>query len=403
MNQSVGQAGGKRGIVVLVTGAILQLFFGIIYVWSVFVLPVSEHFAWSAEDVKLTSSFMLCCFVLGILLGGKLQAKIGTAKVVFIGGLTMAAGMLLTSFLPLSAPWLIYVCYGILGGLGVGMAYNAIITCAQRWFPHKRGLATGVSVCTFGFSTVVFAPLVEALVGAVGLNNTFRILAAAFFVATVALFRFSALPQVDATRTAAASSGGGRQVTTSEALRTKEFYYIALSLMLGIAAYFILNPSFKTMAVERGLDAAVGTAIVMVTGVANALGRLAIPVLSDKIGREGGALVILLLTAVCAVALAFAQGFLFMAAVAVIAFCYGGYSGVYPLIVGDTFGMDNVGSNYGMVMLGFAASALFMPMIIGAISSDMARFIVLAALAAVGFVMVILLKQANKTRGQKAG
>lgn len=385
----------KTGTKVLVTGAILQLFLGIIYVWSVFVLPVSTHFSWQVDSVKLTSSFMLCCFVLGILIGGKLQVRVGTAKVVLWGGLLLAFGMLATSFVPLSVPWLMYVTYGILGGFGVGMAYNAIITSAQKWFPARRGFATGVSVCAFGFSTVLFAPLMEVLIGAFGLINTFRILAAVFLVAVLALFRFIILPEATGAQAAAASLEGKRQYTTGEMLKTRAFYAISLSLMFGTAAFFILNPSFKTLAIERGLAPTIGTVIVMLTGIANTLGRLAAPLLSDKIGREKTAIAILVATALCAAALTVATGFLFMAAIAVIAFCYGGYSGIYPLITGDYFGIQNVGSNYGAVMVGFALSALFFPMLIGLIGAVTVKFIVLALMAAVGAVLVVLLQRSK--------
>jgi OFA family oxalate/formate antiporter-like MFS transporter len=385
-------AQNKQGLKVLVTGSVLQLFLGILYVWSVFVNPVSVVYAWDVDSVKLTSSFMLCFFVVGILTGGKLQIKAGAQKIVLTGGLMLAAGMLATAFLPPAAAWLMYVTYGIIGGFGVGAAYNAIISAAQKWFPQNRGFATGVSVCAFGFSTVVFAPLIEALVAQFGLKSTFLILAAAFFVVVMALFNFIRLPDESAAAGAqSAALLAKRQYTVTEAIKTKEFYYITLSLMMATAAFFILNPSFKSFAAERGLGESIGTIIVMMTGVANALGRLGAPLMSDKMGREKAAFTIILATAVCALILCFAKGFLFMATVAVIAFCYGGYSGIYPVLTADYFGIKNVGSNYGAVMVGFAVSALTFPIIISMIDSVTIKFFVLASLAAVGVILMVLL------------
>lgn len=399
----MSKVNGNQGIKVLVTGSILQLFLGIIYVWSVFVQPVSKAFEWELSSVKLTSSYMLCFFVLGILAGGKLQAKIGAQKIVLAGGLLMALGMLATSFIPVHIPWLIYITYGIVGGFGVGLAYNTIISCAQKWFPKKRGLATGVSVCMFGFSTVVFAPLVQVLIDSFGLLASFRILAAAFCLVTLLLFSFIKLPD-DAGAGAAVSSNlqEKKQFTTSEILKTKEFYLIALSMMLFTSAYFILNPSFKTFAEERGFDATVGTVIVMITGIANALGRLVVPLLGDKIGREKAVFSIIAATALSTSALCFATGVLFMAAIAIIAFCYGGSSGIYPVVTGDYFGIKNVGSNYGAVMVGFALSALFFPMIIGQIENTTAKFIVLTVIASIGAVLIVLLSFLKKRKKIKA-
>jgi OFA family oxalate/formate antiporter-like MFS transporter len=387
----------KQGLKVLITGSILQLFLGILYVWSVFVNPVSEVYAWNIDSVKLTASFMLCFFVVGILIGGKLQTKTGAQKIVLTGGLMLAAGMFATAFLPPDAAWLMYVTYGIIGGFGVGAAYNAIISAAQKWFPQNRGFATGVSVCAFGFSTVIFAPLIEALIAQFGLKNSFLILAAAFFVVVMALFNFIRLPDESAPAGApAAALLAKKQYTVTEAIKTKEFYFITLSLMFATAAFFILNPSFKTFAAERGFDDSIGTVIVMMTGIASALGRLGAPLLSDKIGRVKAALTIIMATAICALLLCFAQGILFMAAIAVIAFCYGGYSGIYPVLTADYFGIKNVGSNYGAVMVGFAVSALTFPMIIASINDVRIKFYVLASLAAAGVILMVLLMKSKK-------
>jgi OFA family oxalate/formate antiporter-like MFS transporter len=387
----------KQGLRVLAAGSILQLFLGILYVWSVFVMPVSEAFSWRVDSVKLTTSFMLCFFVVGILIGGKAQLKIGAQKVVLTGGLMLAAGMFATAFLTPAVAWLTYITYGIIGGFGVGAAYNAIISAAQKWFPQNRGFATGVAVCAFGFSTVVFAPLVEILIARFGLRSTFLVLAAAFAIVVLALFSFIRLP--DDTSQAGAPSAAllaKRQYTMTEAIKTKEFYYITLSLMFAIAVFFILNPSFKSLASERGLDPSIGTVVVMLTGVASALGRLGAPLMSDKMGREKATLTIILATAICSLLLCFVQGYLFMAVIAVIAFCYGGYSGIYPVLTADYFGIKNVGSNYGAVMMGFAIAALTFPMIFSLITNVTLKFIILSSLATAGVILMILLMMSKR-------
>jgi len=389
----------KQGIRVLAAGSALQLFLGIVYVWSVFVAPVSEAYQWEISSVKLMSSFMLGFFVVGILTGGRLLPRMGSQKIVLFGGLMIVAGMFASAFLPSRIAPVMYLTYGIVGGFGVGNAYNAIITAAQKWFPNNRGFATGVSVFAFGLSTAIFAPLVEICIGQFGVRNTFMILAGIFLVAVLPLFSFIRLP--DETGSAGAMSAAllsKKQYTTHEALKTKEFYLITFSLMLATAAFFILNPSFKSLAAERNLAASVGTILVMLTGIANALGRLGVPLMSDKIGREKAAVVITLTTAACALVLIFAQGFLFIAAIAIIAFCYGGYSGMYPVLTADYFGIKNVGGNYGAVMIGFAVSALTFPAILGMITGDTARFIVLGIMAATASLLVALLSLSKKKK-----
>ncbi len=370
----------------LVAGAVMQLFLGIIYIWSVFVAPVAEHFQWSVEGAKLTSSFMLSFFVLGILFGGKLQVRIGTQKTVLIGGMLLSAGMALSGILPTTLGMLLYLTYGIIGGFGVGMGYNAIISTAQKNFPDKRGLATGIAVCTFGFSTVVFTPLAGELMTLVGLQPTFLILAAVFLVATLACFSFITMaPQP----TAAGVAAGEHDLKPSEIIKKKEFYFITLSLMFGISVFFILNPSFFTLAQERGMSTEVATAMVMATGIFNALGRLFFPLISDKVGRGVSALLTLGITALSAFGLIFAQSWLLFVLVVLCAFCYGGISGVYPLVTGKHFGLRYVGSNYGLVMLGFALSALLFPLVLGMVPDLMAKFAILGTVAVIGSALLL--------------
>ena len=392
------------GLKVLITGSLMQLFLGILYIWSIFVIPVSEVFNWQIDSVKLTSSFMLSFFVVGIIAGGKLHLKIGSHKVVLCGGLLLAFGMLATAFLPANIAWLMYLTYGIIGGYGVGSAYNAIICAAQKWFPQRRGFATGVVVCAFGLSTVIFAPLIKTLIEKFELRNTFLILAGIFFAATMILFRFIRLPDENSQAPSqpsvnAAALSLKKQYVISETIKTKEFYFLAFSLAFATAPFFILNPSFITYAAERNAQA-FGLVIVMMTGVANACGRLTIPLLSDKIGREKTALAVLLVTSMNALLLSFAQSGLFITVVLATAFCFGGLPGLFSVFAADYFGIKNAGANYGAIMMGFALSALTFPMLIGLIPREYEslRFITLAAMAIAGAILIILLMVTKKRK-----
>jgi len=387
------------GIKVLIAGSILQLFLGIIYVWSVFVLPVQTKFGWQIQDVKFTVNIMLCCFVLGILTAGKLQTKMKASYIVLAGGMMMAIGMFTTSMLSATIPvYGIWLTYGIIGGFGVGLAYNTIISSAQKWFPKKRGLATGISVFTFGFSAVIFAPLVEQLIqtNTIGLILTLRILSAAFLVATVALFAFIKLPEN--VKGVTVDFGAQKQYTTGQMLGKIDFYLIFFSMMFLTAAFFIINPSLKLLAPMHGLDITFGVTLVMIAGLANSAGRLAIPLLGEKIGRRGAVLTILLITAIGTASLCMINGLMFVIVIALIAFCYGGSSGIFPLVTADHFGLKNIGANYGVVMIGFMSSVLLFPQLIGQLNTGDAdptvntmKYLALAAVAAVGALLTFIL------------
>lgn len=408
----------KQGLKVLFAGAFLQLFLGIIYVWSVFKNPVSNYFGWAPQDVGLTASFMLCFFVIGILTGGKMQMKIGVRLTTLTGGLMVAAGMLATGLIPgeiLSAGvpfdpaafrpqapvFLIYLFYGIAGGFGVGAAYNAIVTAAQKWFPKNRGFAVGVSACAFGASTVIFAPLVTMLINNLGVKATFFVLAGIFAATVLLLFNFISTPAEVAG--AAGPVLKGKQYTTLEMIKNPRYYLLALSLMFGTSVFFIINPDLMDLAKDRGI-ASFATYLVMFVGIANALGRLGAPLISDKIGREAANMIILAITALGAFGLCFAGGWLLIVVIALVAFCYGGYPGLYPVLTAEHFGIKNVGSNYGAVMVGFMLSALFFPIVINRIADQQLRFMILGILAAIGAgLMLVLLAMKKKVEVENNG
>jgi OFA family oxalate/formate antiporter-like MFS transporter len=386
----------KQGLKVLTAGVILQFFLGIMYTWSVFKAPVSVYYNWNPADVGLTASFMLCFFAVGILLGGKTVPKIGVKLTVLLGGLLVAAGMLATAFIPATgiAPvFLIYVLYGIIGGTGVGIAYNAIISNAQKWFPENRGFSTGITVCAFGISTVFFATFINILSENLEMSTVFMILSAIFATATLLTFQFMKSPEQVANTTAVVFKG--KQYTSGEMLKTSRFYLITLSMMFGLAVFFVVNPDLKDLAINRNA-ASYATVLVMVMGISNALGRLCVPLLSDKIGTINANISIFVATTVGAFCLCFVGGIGLIITISIVAFCYGGIAGLYPVITADNFGLKNVASNYGVVMIGFMIAALLFPFLIGKIDSQTLKFVTLGIIAVFSVIFVVILKVMRK-------
>ena len=178
MQNTLQKKTGNRAII-LIAGMVIQLCAGIIYMWSVFRGPIAERLSWDLDKATLTSSIMLACFVLGILGGGRMQDKTGPKAACIVGSLLMSVGIVLTGLVTPAAPWLVYITYGIMGGLGVGTVYTSTVAAIQKWYPDKRGFATGMTVCAFGFSLVLFAPVANKMISAMGISTTFFISAVA--------------------------------------------------------------------------------------------------------------------------------------------------------------------------------------------------------------------------------
>ncbi|MHC1696074.1 MAG: OFA family MFS transporter [Eubacteriales bacterium] len=388
----------KNRYVILAAGMLIQLCAGIIYMWSVFKNPVAAYLDWDPAKASLTSSIMLCAFVAGIVVGGRAQDKLGPKAVVLSGSILISTGMLLTSLVNSSSPTLVYLTYGVISGFGVGSLYTTTVTIVQKWFADRRGFATGMMVSAFGFSLVIFTPLAKSLLASKGVPFTFTAIGVLFLVICVLCSLLISNPPagwVPAGFKAKAATTR-RHYKTSEMLGTKQFYLIAFSMFFILSAYFIVNPMFISLGMERGLSEDFAVLGVMITGIASATGRLTFSWLSDLIGRKGAVLSVIAVTFVFALLLTFATGGLYIVCIAAIAFAFGGSAGVYPALTADNFGTKFGGLNYGCVMVGFGVSALVFPIISNNLkAADMfwMSFIVSAVACAVAAVLVLLIKK----------
>lgn len=389
----------KNRYLILAMGMIIQLCAGIIYMWSVFRGPVSTHLSWDPASAAITSSIMLSTFVLGIIIGGRMQDKYSPSPVALSGGILLGLGMVLSAFIPQSSPWLIYIFYGIIGGFGVGCVYTTTVSVVQKWFPDRRGFATGMMVGAFGFSLVLFAPLTKMLLANWGVPKTFIFFGVLFIVICSVCSLFLANPE--AKQQGSTSASAQKQYTTGEMLKTKEFYLLTFSMFFLLPAYFILNPLFISLGIERGLTESMATFGVMLTGVASASGRLLISWFSDYVGRKAGIATISLITLAAALVMIFAQGVLFLVCITAIAFSFGGSASVYAATAADLFGTKHMGFNYGCVMVGFGASALIFQILSNNLSVTYS-FIVAAVGCVITLVLVAALKIPKKAAAKKA-
>jgi len=378
----------KQGWKVLIAASIFQLFLGVIYIWGIFVIPASEAFGWDVEVVQLTSSFKIGFFVLGNFCGGKLQTKICASKVSMLGGLLLASGVFISAIMPPILPALFYISYGIICGFGSGMGYIVVITAAQKWFPKMRGLATGICVGAFGLSVTLLAPVLSWLLTFNSVQTVFLIMSATFFLASMLFGRLVKFPD-ESSFANVNTLYTGEQLTTGQVIKRKEYYCLMLSLLLVTVAFFVINPSVQTLSIDRGFSLEFATMLLMITGISNTLGRIIVPTVADRIGKEATVLSLMVILAIASATLTFATGPLFILMVALVPSCFGAGLAIIPLLAADYFGLKNFGSNYSAVGIGFATSALFMPGLISLLGDYSVRFIAVSALSALGVLTMM--------------
>ena len=388
---------------VLIAGMVIQFCAGIIYGWSVFRGPVAAHLNWDAGEASLTSSIMLAMFVVGIIFGGWAQDKLGPKKVSLAGSVLIGAGITLTALITSATPWLIYVTYGCIGGIGVGTVYMATVAAVQKWFPDRRGFASGMIVCAFGFSLVLLAPLAKSMLAGLGVPNTFLIIGLSFLIICgLCSFVINNPPEeyVPKGYTPVQAATTIRQYSPREILKTKQFYLLLGALFFMLPAYFILNPVFLSLGADRGLSEGLAVLGVSLTGISSAVGRLVVAWVSDRIGRKEAMISIAAITLVASLAMTMAEGALFLICIVLIAFGLGGGASIFSTMTAESFGTKHGGLNYGLVMIGFGASALVSQNVAKALTaggSYTSSFVLAAATCVIAIVLIVLMKNPAKS------
>ena len=289
--------------ILVILGMIINLCLGSIYSWSVFVGPLTNYFTKdlgqvvSASEILLPFSVFLAFFAIAMPFTGKYIEKYGPRNITIVGGCLTGLGWLLSSFAG-SVQWL-YIFYGVIAGIGVGIAYGVPVAVAARWFPDRRGLAVGLTLLGFGFSALLTANIAGFLIGATGVMNTFRVFGIAFIILIVVLalpLKFPAAGWKPAGWTPPAPAAG--QAVTCEfkreqMLKTTTFYALWACYFIGCLAGLMAIGIAKPVGVDVGVEAGLATMLVGVFAVFNGFGRPVFGTLTDKLTPRNTAMLIL--------------------------------------------------------------------------------------------------------------
>lgn len=360
---------------IAVAAVLMQICLGAVYGWSVFKLPLMRAEHWTETSVQLNFTLAIVFLGVGTVIGGLWQDRVGPRKVATVAGVLYGIGYLLSSYASANHSLnLLYIGYGVLGGLGMGMGYITPVATLVKWFPDRRGLMTGVAVCGYGAGALVMSPIAARLIISNGIPFTFLSLGIVYLIVVVIAAQFYANPPQGWTlpgwqpRGAVAKAAGTYNFTVTEAMRTWQFWLLWAMLFLNVSAGIMIISQASPMAQSKefvGMTALAAAGMVGLISIFNALGRVFWAWVSDIIGRARVYFLLFAIQAVVFFALPqLHNATLFTIAFAIIGLCYGGGFGTMPSFTADFFGPKFMGGIYGWILLAWGAAAIPSPIMI---------------------------------------
>lgn len=275
----------------LALGVLAMLFAGVIYAWSILKAPFADF--WDASQLALNFTLTMTFFCLGGFVGAKLSKRFGTMVAILTAGVLTAAGFILASTITGKQILLLYLSYGLLAGLGIGISYNVVISTVNAWFPDKKGLCSGCLMMGFGASSLVLGNLASAAMEKLGWNTAFVMLGVglgAVLTLTALILKKPdktvVLPAPKAKKSGKAENFEIRDYTTGQMLRRWSFWmaFVGIGLLAAVGSSVI---SFaRDLALSVGAAASLATTLVGVLSVCNGLGRILTGALFDAMGRR---------------------------------------------------------------------------------------------------------------------
>jgi len=349
----------------------IQISIGSIYAWSMLNAPLLAHWEMDSQHLsRITWTFTISVFFYGFSSAflGKYVQQMGPKKAGQLAALLFGLGMLGTGMaIQMKWLWGLYIFYGAIGGTGVSIGYIAPVATLVKWFPDKRGFATGLAIMGFGFASFIASYFMAFLLNieAIGLEGLFYVLGLGYGGIILLSANYLAPPpkdyHPDSKRGPQEQEQGQKamaELSAKAVLKTPHFYVLWLMLFIIITAGIGVISVAKDMAAIR-MSAMAATSTVAIMGIFNGLGRIAWSSFSDLIGRPlTWVLFFAIQTPLFFLLPQLQHPFLFQMAVFLIMTCYGGSLASIPAYLSDRFGSKELATIHGYILTTLALAAL---------------------------------------------
>ncbi len=396
LGERVGATVRNRWLIAL-SAIGIHISIGSVYAWSVLTRPIMAEMGISLKET--TWAFSLAILFLGMSAGflGSFVERLGPKKSGLLSMVFFGSGMLGTAFaLEQHSLLLLYLFYGVIGGIGLGVGYITPVSTLVKYFPGHRGFATGLAIMGFGFAALVAGPAMQYLTANYGLVNNFLILGAVYMAVMGASSLYLKPP--------AATEPSGkvivlqRGLTANEAGKTWQFaalwWIFFVNITCGIGLLAVASPMAQEVV---GMDAAAAASMVGIIGLLNGAGRIFWSTVSDYLGRGTTYALFFLIEILAFYQLAGIQdALMFQALVLLIITCYGGGFSCMPAYLSDLFGTRQLSAIHGRVLTAWGLAGIAGPMVVSILRENTsgydATLFFFAACFVVNFAVALVLK-----------
>lgn len=379
----------------LVGTIVTQFALGSVYTWSLFNSSLSQKLDAPISQVAFSFGLLSLGLALSSSVAGKLQEHFGVKRVTMASGVLLGLGLFLTAHS--NNLMMLWLSAGVLVGLADGAGYLLTLSNCVKWFPERKGLISAFSIGSYGLGSLGFKFIDSHLLATVGLEHTFIIWGALVMVMIVA----GATLMVDAPKQTVVNASGvsERDFTLAESMRKPQYWMLAVMFLTAcMSGLYVIGVAKDIAQGMVRLDAATAANAVTVISIANLSGRLVLGILSDKIARIRVITLGQIISLVGMAALLFAplNEMTFFAAIACVAFNFGGTITVYPSLVSEFFGLNNLAKNYGVIYLSFGIGSIVGSVIASLFGGFYVTFCVIFALLIVSLALSTTIRQPQR-------
>ncbi|MBB5174737.1 L-lactate MFS transporter [Texcoconibacillus texcoconensis] len=398
----------KNRWLIALSAIAIHLSIGAGYAYSVYTNPISDEMGWAVSQVTIAFTIMMGLAGFSAAFFGSFVEKQGPRRSALLAAVLFSLGQSGSGLaIVLESLPLFLLTYGLLSGLGLGIGYISPVSTLVKWFPNRRGLATGMAVLGFGIGSLLTAPVAAHLIGVVGISSTFFILGASYFILMVSGASYIAPPPKDwvpedtkntSKDSKKETSSDIVQLTAKEAVKTKRFWMLWSMMLINTTAGVMIISVASPMGQELvGLTAAGAATMVGIMGLFNGGGRLGWAAISDYLGRTTIFMTFFIIQVIAFAFMPFiANVIIFQLFIFLIVSCYGGGFSNLPAAASDLFGTKSLGSIHGYLLTTWSLGGIFGPIIASEIHSTTGSYIpvfyLFAGLMAFALLISVLLK-----------